>query len=308
MNGSENDAWPGPGEGNTAGPPVAGRLDHAVAAAAAVSRREAQRLIDQGAVRLNGRAVGRSARGRRVGERDRIEVDPRRGRVVPEPAAELSVVASGPGWIGVSKPAGVAVHPRREGEVGTLLNAAVARYPSMQAVGSGPGEGGLRCGVVHRLDTATSGAMLLATEAGCWQRLRQAFARHRIRKTYVAVVEGHPEERGEAEVWLKVRRHRPARVGRVAADTPGARRCTLAWRVTQRGASTSRLEIELGTGFLHQIRATLASMGYPVCGDEVYGAGGAAGPGRRLGLHAWLLEYEEIRVEVAVPADLGPVR
>lgn len=252
-------------------------------------------------MRVDGRVVTRAAKGQILAGHERVELAADLGRVVPEPAAPLPQLAAGRGWIGVDKPAGTAVHPHREGETGTLLNAAAAHYPQIQGVGSPWGEGGLRSGVVHRLDTDTSGAMLLATDDPTWRRLRDAFAHHRIRKTYAALVQGRPALRGDAEVWLKVTRHRPARVQQVPPATTGARPCTLSWRVVEQNDSISRLEIDLGTGFLHQIRATFAAMGHPVQGDRVYGLEPFDTPESRMALHAQRLQFEDILVEAPLP-------
>ena len=83
---------------------------------------------------------------------------------------DLPVIARGPGWLAVDKPAGLPVHPFAEDETGTMLNAVLARRPEIFGVG----EGGLRSGVVHRLDVDTSGVLLFASEAGSWRRLPRA--------------------------------------------------------------------------------------------------------------------------------------
>ncbi|NIR59804.1 MAG: RluA family pseudouridine synthase, partial [Gammaproteobacteria bacterium] len=79
----------------------------------------------------------------------------------------LVVLARGAGWVAVDKPAGVPVHPLRADERGSVLAAVAARHPEVQGVG----EGGLRSGVVHRLDVGTSGVLLVATAEDAWQRL-----------------------------------------------------------------------------------------------------------------------------------------
>jgi 23S rRNA pseudouridine1911/1915/1917 synthase len=255
-------------------------------------------------VRVNGRVAAAGDKGQPIGPDDVIEVSPEAGRVPPEPAADWQELARGGGWVVAEKPIGQAVHPLREGETGTLLNAAVARYPEIQGVGQTGGEGGLKSGVVHRLDVETSGALLLARDEPMWQRLRHAFTDHEVEKQYVAVVAGQLQERGRADLWLAVTRHRPARVERVGPGHPAARRCTLGWRVRERYASACRIEIDLGTGFLHQIRATFAARGHPVVGDPVYAASGdpptPPSAGRML-LHATSLRWREIAARSPLP-------
>ena len=97
------------------------------------------------------------------------------------------------------------VHPYRADEAGTLLGALVARRPQVVGVG----EGGLRSGVVHRLDVDTSGVVLLATEQRSWQRLRAAFRSGAVEKRYRALVLGRLAGAGELALDLVVARHRP---------------------------------------------------------------------------------------------------
>jgi 23S rRNA pseudouridine1911/1915/1917 synthase len=170
------------------------------------------------------------------------------------------------------------------------------------------GEGGLRGGVVHRLDVETSGVLLVATEDAAWGRLRRAFAAHRVGKTYHAVVCGRPPEEGAVALDLKVARHRPARVAAWAAGEgpPSARRCATAWTVLEAGKEAALLEVRPVSGFLHQIRVTLGHLGHPVVGDALYGEPGrapavAAAAGERLLLHAAALTFAEISVHSPWP-------
>ena len=155
------------------GDPLAGaRLDRALASLLGVSRRQVRDLLARGAVCLNGRPARLGNKGDPVSAGDRLLIEELRplgqASVIPEPGLPLVVLASGPGWLAVDKPAGMPVHPLREGETGTVLNALAARRPEVQGVG----EAGLRSGVVHRLDVDTSGVLLLATTAPVWERLQ----------------------------------------------------------------------------------------------------------------------------------------
>jgi 23S rRNA-/tRNA-specific pseudouridylate synthase len=170
----------------------------------------------------------------------------------------------------------------------------------------GVGEGGLRSGVVHRLDVGTSGVLLVATAGAAWQRLRAGFREHRARKLYRAIVLGSPGLEGDEEPWLRVARHRPSRVVAAAPGAPGARLTSMHWRRIESFEGGALLEIRPTTGFLHQIRVTLAHRGHPVAGDEAY-RGDVADPtaASRPLLHAARLELDEVRAESADAPDFA---
>jgi 23S rRNA pseudouridine1911/1915/1917 synthase len=224
----------------------------------------------------------------------------------PEPAAPLVILARGPGWLAVDKPAGVPVHPLDPEELGTIANALVARHP--EAVGVG--EGGLRSGVVHRLDVDTSGVLLCATREAEWQRLRAAFRSRRVAKVYLALVRGRMARAGDAELRLVTARHRPARV-RVAApdESPrGARPVSMRWRPLAACDAATLVEVRPETGFLHQIRVVLAHFGFPILGDGAYADPATAAAAPRQMLHAARVAVDEIDAVSPEPADFAAVR
>ncbi len=230
-------------------------------------------------------------------------------RPLAEPGAALRILAEGDGWVAVDKPAGTPVHPLAPDEPGTLLGALAARHPDMLGVG----EGGLRSGVVHRLDVDTSGVVLFATREDVWKRMRAAFSEHRVHKLYRALVLGALEGEGREDVGLVVARHKPARVRvvdpRHDARGRGARRARLRWRVVEALGPATLLEVLLETGHLHQIRATFAARGNPVAGDRDYGPPADDDPtgAPRQMLHAAQLALGEISVESPDPADFAAV-
>ncbi|MEM7681171.1 MAG: RluA family pseudouridine synthase [Planctomycetota bacterium] len=287
-----------------------GRLDQAVAAGMGLAAGEARRLLDRGAVAVNGDRATRADKGRRVGPGDSIEVrlDLTDAAIIPLASdGPLVVLAHADGAVVVDKPAGAAVHPLAPGEQGAVLNAVAHRFPQIVGVG----EGGLRSGVVHRLDTAVSGCLAFAYTQAAWERLRTAIAHGKaspdVLKRYHAVV--RPSEasaeapglwaqsHGELTQWLAVTRHSPARVSMVESSTPGARRCSMAWRWLHRGGPYGLIEVDLYTGFLHQIRVMLAGAGAPIVGDSMYGVPGAD----RLLLHARALRLPGISAQSPWP-------
>jgi 23S rRNA pseudouridine1911/1915/1917 synthase len=286
-------------------PPEAGRrLDVFLAERLRVSRGAVRKLLAGGAVRVGGRSVGEGDKGLalRAGERVEVESGAADPRIAPEPEAPLCVLAGGPGWLVIDKPAGVPVHPLAAGERGTALGAVAARHPEVHGVG----EGGLRSGVVHRLDVDTSGALLVATSEPQWQRLRAAFREHRVEKVYRAIALGEVRSDGEIELPLVTARHRPAFVRAATADERDrARVAVTSWRVIVVLRGATLLEVRTVTGFLHQVRATLAHLGHPLAGDRSYAPQGDATGAARHMLHAASLRFEEIAAESPDPPDFA---
>lgn len=277
------------------------RLDVVLARRLSISRSQTRRLLESGQVWLDGAPAGRAVKGVALepGARIRVSefVHPADQRPIPEPDAPLSIVADGPGWLAVDKSPGWPVHPLEADETGTVLNALAARRPEIQGIG----EGGLRSGVLHRLDVETSGVLLFGTEPDAWAQLREAFAAHAVRKTYRALVSGAPEDDGRLDLRLVVAQHRPAFVK--VADGRGGRETRLRYQVVERFQRASLVEVALETGFLHQIRVGFSYLGHPVLGDRVYGGEAAEAAPRHM-LHCARIEFDAVKAEAPDPPDL----
>ncbi len=293
------------------------RLQQVLTRRLGLSLSQANRLLDRGSVQVDHWIARRKHKGYKVGVRQVVKVAPftpageLRAIENREMAVEILAADEERGWVVVNKPAGVPVHPLEETETRTVLNAMIARHPLMQGVG----EGGLRSGVVHRLDVETSGTLLLATKQEAWVRMRQAFAGHRALKRYRAIVLGELQGEGEERMPLNIARHKPAMVRVVNEELPedewpaGTRWCDLRWKSVAVFRGASLIEVELGTGFLHQIRVMFSQMAHPVAGDGRYGrddmpdATGAARPM----LHACELRVEEAGAVCEPPVDFVAV-
>ncbi|MCP4905005.1 MAG: RluA family pseudouridine synthase [bacterium] len=280
---------------------VGQRLDRFLADRLQISRARVRHLLETGQVRLAGRILDLTGKSRlaALGDRFGIVGSLRAEDESPTPRLDLAceVVSEGSGWLVVNKPAGAGVHPLRQDQDDTVLNAVMARRPAIFGVG----EGGLRSGVVHRLDVDTSGVLVFATEEATWLRLRGAFSDHRVDKRYLALVAGRYEKARRLDFSLAITRHQPAHVS-VRSD---GRSCRLYARPLRIFEAATLVDVKLETGFLHQIRATMAHIGHPVLGDAEYGGVGEEIPVQapRQMLHAAKLDVDEIRVEIPLPAD-----
>ena len=120
---------------------------------------------------------------------------------------------------------------------------------------------------VHRLDRETSGLMVFARTVEAERRLQRQFREHTIRRRYVAVVRGEPEERTIES--LLVRDRGDGRRGSAAQPNAGKTAITHV-RPLERLGDYTLVECRLETGRTHQIRIHLSEAGHPLCGDKVY--------------------------------------
>ncbi|MCG8550025.1 MAG: pseudouridine synthase, partial [Desulfobacterales bacterium] len=201
------------------------RLDVMLGKVMGMSRSQVKRLLEAGRVSVDGRGVGVKQKGRVMFAGEVVRVDAGdlavaedggvQERIVGEAGAYAGmVIREGDGWVFMNKPAGMAVHPLRLGECGTVLNAVAGAHPQVQGVG----EGGLRSGVVHRLDVTTSGVLFVAVREDVWLMGRAAFTGGGTEKDYLALVSGAVDDAGKAKMHLKVARHNPAKVVVVGDD------------------------------------------------------------------------------------------
>jgi len=259
----------------------------------------ARRLLAAGAVRIDGRPA---KKGDRLGAGQVLEVDegapatetPEGRRVQPEPALPLQVLAVDDAFVAVAKPAGWPSHPLAASERGTVANALVARFPECATASPDPREGGL----VQRLDTETSGALLAARSPEAWTALREALSDPACEKVYLAEVTGAAAAGGSAEPIGRVGRH-GARVRVGAGRNPLPARTD--WDVLENRPTTTLLRVRLGKGRAHQVRAHLAAAGHPIVGDAVYGSGGSA-----MHLHAWSVRFRHPRSGATISIEAPP--
>jgi len=281
---------------------VSPRLDVELAARPEVgSRAKAARLIEAGLVTVDGVPRPKS-----------FEVQPgMKIEVAPAPAPELDtrggdvefeVVYEDDDLLVVDKPAGVVVHPAPAHPVGTLAQALASRG----AAGGEP----FRPGIVHRLDRDTSGLLVVAKSEEVHRRLQDQLRRREVTREYLALVEGRPDARS-GTIDAPIGRDRGRRTV-ISTRTDRPRQAVTHFEVEQELPRTTLLRVRLETGRTHQIRAHVAAIGHPVCGDPAYGG---LSSGRRLGLtrqflHAANLLFshprtgEIVRCESKLPADL----
>jgi 23S rRNA pseudouridine1911/1915/1917 synthase len=286
---------------------AADRLDKVVAKLFGVSRGRAMNWIAEGRVRIDGK---RAPKGAPVAAGARISVErPPPDQPEPQPELAIRIVHADQHVVVADKPAGMPSHPLKPGEKGTAANALVARFPELAAVGPLIREGGL----VHRLDTDTSGLLLAARTDAAYQMLRAQFTARTVEKGYLALAAGELHAGGEIALPLAHDPHDARRMMAISdpeyAAEHAARAAVTRFAPVERRGGFTLLEIEIPTGVMHQIRAHLAFIGHPLAGDALYGGPLLAGLDRHF-LHAARLAFahpdgSRARYESALPPDLA---
>lgn len=263
------------------------------------SRSRIQDWIKSGRVLVNGKPA-RASYTVRAG--DTFEVEPADPPPLNAVAEELPlrILYEDEDVVAIDKAAGMAVHAGAGIHSGTLVNALLHHFESLSNVG-----GPLRPGIVHRLDRFTSGVLLVAKNDAAHQKLAAQFSGRQVEKVYLALAQGVlKQETGRIERPIA---RDPVRRTRMTARLDEGRPAWSEYRVLRRFPAATLLEVRIGTGRTHQIRAHLASIGHPVVGDTLYGAAGNSGLGRYF-LHAHRIRFRRPSdgAEIEIVSPLAP--
>jgi 23S rRNA pseudouridine1911/1915/1917 synthase len=292
---------------------VGHRLDQEIASRFKLSRTRAQELIDSGLVLINSRTTKGSHR-IRGGERISVEIHPRPPLCAEPESIPLDILYEDDDVIAVNKPAGMTVHAGAGNPRGTLVNALLGRGQVLSQGGDA-----LRPGIVHRLDKDTSGIILVAKNDTAHAKLAESFRQREVKKTYIALLEGHlKEENGRIELAImRDPKRRTRMTARRSIVLGNAREARTDWHTLARIGSTSLVEVQLHTGRTHQIRVHFSTIRHPVAGDTLYGAAAQLRIGKislpplaRNFLHAAKLGFTQprtgawIELRARLPAEL----
>ncbi len=262
-----------------------------------MSRTRVKQLLQSGRVRVNGTSVTRHDHPVRLGDQVGIAPD---GAAIPKAERSGLVVAyEDDSLIVIDKQAGllsVATESEKTDTAFVRLRALLALRQSGRPY------------VVHRLDRETSGLLLFALRPDIRDRLQASWSK--VKKTYLAVVEGNPKSNaGVVENFLTEGRDLRVRASNRAGEN--SKRALTRYRVSASRGGFSLIEVVLETGRKHQIRVHMAGLGCPIIGDDVYGA--RTNPAGRLGLHAWRLSLDHpatgrpVNLESPLPSALQKV-
>ena len=260
------------------------RIDAYIAKSANISRVNAQRLISEGKILVNGKSVKHSYK---TQENDEITMEQEEPKEVELKAENipLEIIYEDKDIIVVNKPKGMVVHPANGNPDGTLVNAVMAICKdSLSGIG-----GELRPGIVHRLDKDTSGIIIVAKNDKAHINLSEQIKNHKVEKTYIALVKGNVKE-NQATINMPIGRSNKDR--KKMAVTKNGKTAITHFKVLKRYDKYTLLEVKIETGRTHQIRVHLSQIGYPIVGDMVYSNGKNEGGIEGQCLHAKSLKFK----------------
>ena len=239
------------------------RLDVYVAEREKITRSASAKLIESGAVTVNGNAV---AKNYKLREGDTVET------VIPEPTPDkaepenipLDIVYEDGDLLVINKPKGMVVHPAAGNESGTLVNALLYHCgDSLSGI-----NGVIRPGIVHRIDKDTSGLLMVAKNDDAHLSLAAQIKEHSFTRVYNAIVSGNIKD-DCGTIDLPIGRH-PKDRKKMAVTEKNSRNAVTHFTVLERFGDYTFLELRLETGRTHQIRVHMSHKGHAVLGDPLY--------------------------------------
>lgn len=285
------------------------RLDEFLASRfGGLSRMRLANLIKAGACTINQIAMPAGWR-LNAGDEINLTLDDAPPTAMEPEAAPLDILHEDEQIIVVVKPAGLLVHPNKGVKSGTLANRLAYHlnrdYYGVAANQRAPAHGQarqlVRPGLIHRLDRATSGVMVVAKTQRALSQLSRHFNRRLVEKRYLALVEGAlAEDAGQWQAPIDRQSDRQPHWWITEGGKPSVTNFT----VRERLNNATFLELEPVTGRTNQLRIHAAYFGYPMIGDDIYGSAKPDDenndspstahnlqPATRLCLHAWRLAF-----------------
>lgn len=240
------------------------------------SRTLIQKLIQDGKVTLNNLCITKPHHKVKTGDEVKITVEDKKPASIQPENIPLEIIYEDKDIAIINKPQGLVTHPAPGNYEHTLVNALLYHFKDLSDINP------QRPGIVHRLDKETSGLMVIAKNNPAHLNLARQFARHTIKRKYIAVVSGRVEF-DENIIEIPIGRHPYKRKNMAVGFGKNTKYAKTLYRTLKRTDKFSLLELEPFTGRTHQLRVHLAFLGHPILGDTKYGKSKEL---KRLALHA----------------------
>lgn len=228
------------------------------------SRSAAQKLLEDGAVKVNGIIVSKNYKVRQ-GDKITVQVPEARELEVKAENIPLDIRYEDSDLLVVNKPKDMVVHPAAGNYEGTLVNALLYHCKdSLSGI-----NGVIRPGIVHRIDKDTSGLLIVAKNDFAHINLAEQIKVHSFTRQYQSVVYGKMKNEA-GKIDAPIGRH-PVDRKKMTVTTKNSKNAVTHYELVEQYDSFAHLRLKLETGRTHQIRVHMAYIGHPVAGDPVYG-------------------------------------
>ena len=241
------------------------RLDAFLARCAEnLSRSAAQKLIEEGQVKRNGKP-GKKNDKLNIGDAIEYTIPEAKPVDIVPTEMKLDIVYEDEDVLVINKPKGLVVHPAAGHQDDTLVNGLLyAMGDDLSGI-----NGELRPGIVHRIDKDTSGLLAVAKNDYAHNMLASQLKDHTMARTYEAIVCGSFRE-DNGTVDAPIGRH-PSDRKKMCVIQRNSKNAVTHWEVVKRYRGYTHVRCKLETGRTHQIRVHMAHIGHPILGDTVYG-------------------------------------
>ena len=229
-----------------------------------LSRSQVQRIIDNGGVEIEGKINTKASSQISAGTKINVTEPKSPESNLIAKNIHLDIIYEDEETLVLNKSAGILVHPNKESEGTTLINAVRAQYPEIRSLGNSD-----QGGIVHRLDRDTSGVIAFAKSAASHYLLQEQWRKRTTFKNYLAVVTGKLEHlHAKIETQLGPDPQDPRR----QAVIEHGRTASSEYKILEEyGNEAALIEVQIYTGRTHQIRVHMSAIGNPIIGDTLYG-------------------------------------
>ncbi len=231
------------------------------------SRTFIKKLIKNGRIKVGGSPV-KPSYSPADGDRIVARVPTLKHESIEPEKIDLDIIYEDEWILVINKPFDMVVHPSRGHQSGTLVNAAAYHCKNLSTCG-----GGLRPGIVHRLDRDTTGVIVMVKDDSIHEGIAKQFEERTVEKEYVAICEGEVELDADM-IDAPIGKHTRAKE-KMAVRYDCGKPARTAYEVIERIGNISVVRCLPVSGRTHQIRVHMRFIGHPLVCDPLYGRGGA---------------------------------